>query len=153
MRTRTSTITRYKFRVNEDMVNFYSFMHGGELFKMMDTVAGICTRNFCQKPTLTKAVNGLSYSSPSYVGDILVISGLINYTGTKSMECYIEARGEDGDLRASGYFTMVSVDENKKSLEVPKMILETEDDKRAFRQAEKRKILYREIASLKDKHE
>ncbi|MDY6065676.1 MAG: hotdog domain-containing protein [Finegoldia sp.] len=153
MKTRSATKTKYKFRVNKNMTNFYGFMHGGELFKMMDTVAGICTRNFCENPTLTRATNNLSYIAPSYIGDIITVTAIIDHTGRTSMECFVEARGENGDLRASGYFTMVSVDENKKSREIPSLILESEDDRRAFAMSEKRKALYKEMASLKDRYE
>ncbi len=153
MKTKKETKTVIKFRANGNMGNFYGFLHGGELFKMMDTVAGVCSRRFCSNRTLTKAVNNLTFNAPTNLGEIIKITAIIDYVGTTSMECFVRAKVEGTDfIKASGYFTMVSVSDDGKSMPVENMIYETDEDIMYRDLAVERRKIYKEVNLLQQNY-
>ena len=141
-----------QFCVLDSMLNDYGLLHGGELFKMMDTVAGFCSHDYSGRYALTKSVNNFTFLKPGKEGDMIRVTGIIDYTGTTSMEVYLKATIiETETLIASGYFTMVAIDENMKATKVPALKLETEDDRKYYRQALQRRNIYKSIDQAKER--
>src|SRR5471030_1823843 len=108
-----------------DMANFSGNVHGGTILKYLDSVAYACASRY----------------SGSYVVTFLAS---INYTGRTSMEVGIRVVTENIQQRLvrhanSCYFTMVAVDANRKPVEVPPLVPETEEQKSRFEQAQLRK--------------
>lgn len=153
MISKKETVRILNFCVLKSMLNDYGLLHGGELFKMMDTVAGHCSHDFSGHHALTKSVNGFTFLEPSFEGDIIRITGVIDYTGKTSMEVYLRAEVPERDNRmiASGYFTMVAIDENMKAAPVPRLVLENEEDRMYYRQAVQRKNIYKSIDMSKER--
>ena len=147
MFTKKETERQMNFCVIESMLNGFGLLHGGELFKMMDTVAGYCSKDFSGFPSLTKSVNNFTFLQPAFEGDKIRITGVIDYTGRTSMEVYLKAEvpAKDNAMIASGYFTMVAIDENRKATEIPKLLLETEEDRMYYRQAIQRRNINKSI--------
>lgn len=138
-----------EFIVQKDMVNFYGFLHGGELFKNMDTVAGLCSKNYCHFPTLTKAVNDFVFHHPSFIGDHIIIFARIVYVGRTSMEVYVKAYNDTQKKEgAKGYFTMVAIDVNKKAIPVPPMEITTKEQRAYYELGKKRREIYQQIEEL-----
>lgn len=154
MKTKQETKTIIKFRANGDMGNFYGLLHGGELFKMMDTVAGLCSKRFCSNKTLTKAVNNLTFNSPTNLGEIVKITAIIDYVGKTSMECFVCAKVEGTDvIKASGFFTMVSVSEDGNSQPVTEKIeYVTKEDEMYRDLAIERRKIYKEVNLLQQNY-
>ena len=154
MKAKQDTKTIVKFRANGDMGNFYGLLHGGELFKMMDTIAGVCTRRFCSNKTLTKAVNNLTFNAPTKLGEIIKITAIIDYVGKTSMECFVRAKVEGTDIiKASGYFTMVSVNEDGESEMVNETIEYVTDEDKMYRDlAIERRKIYKEVNLLQQNY-
>jgi acyl-CoA hydrolase len=88
----------------------------------------------------------LDFLSPAYVGEILIFQASVNFVARTSMEVGVKVRAENpltGEHRhtASAYVTYVSIDNNGKPVQVPTIIPETEDEKRRFQEAGKRREL------------
>ncbi len=153
MFTKKETERKMNFCVIKSMLNDFGLLHGGELFKMMDTVAGYCSKDFSGFPSLTKSVNNFTFLEPAYEGDKIRITGIIDYTGRTSMEVYLKAEvpEKDNAMIASGYFTMVAIDRDMKATEVPKLILESEEDRMYNRQAIQRRNINKSIDMSKER--
>ncbi len=110
----------YETIVTSNMLNYYSFLHGGEAFKIMDSTAGFISRDYTKGKTVTKAVTDLIYHNSVYVDETIITTGEIIEVGKTSIKIYIENKVKERNLilASSGYFIMVSVDENFK----PKII-------------------------------
>jgi acyl-CoA hydrolase len=83
------------------------------------------------------------------VGELVSFFAHVNYVGRSSMEIGVKVIAENlrtNDKRhtTSCYFTMVALDEEGKTVEVPRLILETEAEKRHYATAELRKKLRQE---------
>ena len=75
--------------------------------------------------------------------DTIIIKGKVTYTGRTSMEVkvetFVEALCGEKTLINTAYLLMVALDENDKPTQVPKLIIETEEEKKEYEAALLRK--------------
>lgn len=119
-------------------------MHGGEVMKLMDSAAGAVAARHCLTNVVTASVTQISFIEPIFVGDLVLCSARLIYTGRTSMEVLVKVQAEDmekGTLKnvSEGYFFMVSLDRNGRPAEVPPLQIENEEEQRLFDDA-KRKL-------------
>ena len=133
-----------------DMANFSGKVHGGALLKLLDQVAYACASRWAGSYVVTLSVDQVMFRQPVHVGELVTFLGAINYTGRSSMEVGIKVIAEDihqGVVRHTNscYFTMVAVDDNGRSLQVP--AIEPEDDvaRQRYDSAMKRRELRKEM--------
>ena len=121
-------------------LNGYSRLFGGQLMSWMDIVAAVTARRHSERNVTTASVSELSFHSPAHANDTVVIIGEIVYVGRTSMEvavcAYVELLSGERQLINEARFVMVALDENEKPTEVPRLILETEEQKRKWDEAE-----------------
>jgi acyl-CoA hydrolase len=132
-----------------DMANFSGHVHGGSLLKLLDQVAYACAAKFCKSYVVTAALDQVFFRQQVHVGELVTFMAHVNHVGRSSMEIGIKVVAEN--LRThekrhttSCYFTMVALDENGKTIEIQRLTLETEEEKRHFAAAEIRKKLRQE---------
>ncbi len=116
---------------------------GGEILKQIDTVAGIVAQRHCETNAVTASIDRVNFLKPVFVGNVLDLHARINYVHRSSMEIEITVEAEDlrtGNkaLTGTAFVTMVALDDNGKPTPVPELILETEDEKKRFKDGEKR---------------
>ena len=119
-------------------------VHGGEILKMLDHVAYACAARYTGLYAVTLSVDMVLFKHPIKVGSLVTFYASVNYTGRTSMEIGIKVISEDVKDRTTKhtnvcYFTMIGVDESGKPTPVPKLDLQTEDDKRRYNDAIRRK--------------
>jgi acyl-CoA hydrolase len=98
----------------------------------------------------------LDFHEPVLVGELVTLRASINYVGTTSMEIGVRVEAENlmtGDVRHTNtaYLTMVSLGENRKPMEVPKIVARTEDEKRRFEEGKARAQRRRELRKKSNK--
>lgn len=117
--------------------NFSGFIHGGYVLSLMDQVAFACASKHSGHYCVTASVNRVDFLNPIEVGDLLTLKASINYTGRTSMVVGLRVESENiktGIVKHcnSSYFTMVAKDKAGKSVEVPGLILNSEESIRRF---------------------
>ncbi len=128
-----------------DKANFSGTnVHGGEILKMLDHVAYACAARYTGNYAVTLSVDMVLFKHPIKVGSLVTFYASVNYTGRTSMEIGIKVISEDIKEKTRKhtnvcYFTMIAVDAEGKPTPVPKLELETEDDKRRYNDAIRRK--------------
>ncbi len=132
-------------------------VHGGTIMKLIDTAAGIAALRHCRTNVVTASMDRLDFHEPVLVGELLILRASINYVGTTSMEVGVRVGAENlmtGKVRHtnSAYLTMVSLDENREPAPVPKIIPETEDEKRRCDEGRIRAQQRIEMRQKKNKH-
>jgi acyl-CoA hydrolase len=130
--------------ITPDMANFSGNAHGGQILKLLDEVAYACAARYCGKYVVTLSVDMVLFKQPIPVGSLVTFLANVNYSGSTSMEVGIKVITEDIHKQAvthtnTCYFTMVAVDENGKSTQVPPLEIITDEDKRRFQNAQERK--------------
>jgi len=113
------------------------FVHGGELMKLMDNAAGAAAARHSRANPVTARVDNINFRSPVHVGDLVLVHAKVTFTSRSSMEVQIRVEAENlltGERRdaLTAYYIMVAVDIEGKSVEVPPLIVSTEEEERFF---------------------
>ena len=133
--------------------NFSGKIHGGFILSLMDQIAFACASKHSGNYCVTASVNTVDFINPIEVGELVTLKASINYVGTSSMVVGIHVESED--IRTgltkhcnSSYFTMVAKNEQGKTVKIPGIILETDDDIRRFLKSVKRQELKSEKSNV-----
>jgi len=125
------------------MANFSGNVSGGVLLMLLDQVAYACASRYAGCYVVTLSVDRVLFKEPIHVGEMVTFYASVNHVGRTSMEVGIKVVAENIPERRVRftdicYFTMVAYD-NGKTVAVPPLALDTEAQKKQFREAELRK--------------
>ncbi|MGC8562016.1 MAG: acyl-CoA thioesterase [Thermoplasmata archaeon] len=123
--------------------NIAGNVFGGTILKMIDEIAGIVAVKHCRRNAVTANIEHIDFIYPVHIGDLLELRGRLNFVGKSSMEVGVEVfaeKLETADINFAGRatVTMVALDDNGKPVEVPKLKLETEEDRQLYKAGLKR---------------
>lgn len=125
-------------------INGSGRLFGGQLLMWIDVVAGVTARRFTNSDVTTACIDHLQFLAPARGGDLLVLVGRVTWTGRTSLEVRVDTFVEKMDGRREmvnrAYLVEVALDENEKPKPVPRLVLESEEDKLEWNAAEKRRI-------------
>lgn len=124
--------------------NMAGTVYGGTILSVADSVAYVCAARHAGPNCVTVSVDRVDFHEPIQIGELVTFLASVNYVGRSSMEVGIKIFAEDlksGRKRHTNscYFTMVAVDGQGKSCEVPRLIAETEEEKRRYAAGEARR--------------
>ena len=139
--------------VRPNHLNGANRLFGGILMQWIDEVAGIVAKRHSMTNVTTASVDNLTFLHGAYQNEMVVIKGKLTWVGTSSMEVCVDTYVENqtGDRRRinNAHFMMVALDENDNPVQVPRLILKTEDEKLAWAHGEERRRI--RIQRKKDK--
>ena len=123
--------------MNPEHANSLGNVHGGVLLKLCDECGGIVAARHARRPSVTVAIDSMTFHRPVRVGQFVSFEGHITYVGRTSMEVEVNVRAENlltGEITHtnSAYFIYVALDENYLPTEVPGLILETDLERQRF---------------------
>lgn len=111
----------------------------------IDIVAAVVARRHSGRNVTTAVVDTLTFQAPARANDTIIICGYVTYVSRTSMEVctktYVENLNGSRQLINTAYLVMVALDENENPTVVPRLILETEEEKAEWAAAEKRSLL------------
>ena len=110
---------------------------GGAILKHIDMVAGIVAQRYSQTNAVTVSMDKISFLKPVFVGNVLFVNARVNYVQKSSMEIEVNVEAEDiakGTRVHTGnaYVTFVALNDDGKPTPVPKLKIETPEDKKRF---------------------
>ncbi len=132
--------------------NFSGKIHGGYILSLMDQIAFACASKHSGVYCVTASVNTVDFRNPIDVGDLVTLKASINFVGNTSMVVGIRVDSENiqsGETRHcnSSYFTMVAKDNDGKTVSVPGLIIDSDEEVRRFIRSIKRQEMARERKS------
>lgn len=116
-------------------LNNYNTLFGGVLMKKLDDAATLSARRHSRvEECVTASTDSIDFLHPIHQTDSVCVESFVTYTGRTSMEIFCKVIAEDimtGERRiaATAFLTFVALDENKKPIEVPSIIPETDEEK------------------------
>ncbi len=121
-------------------------LFGGQLLQWMDMVSSIAAHRHCKRVVVTASVNNVSFNNPIKHASLVTIEAKVSRAFNTSMEVFIDVWVEDpvsGEKVKSNeaIYTFVAVDQNGSPLPVPELVPETEEEKKRFDAALRRKQL------------
>ncbi len=119
-------------------------VHGGYILKLVDQASAIVAARHTHQNCVTASVDRMDFISPVYIGNLVFAMASINYTGKTSMEIGVRIEAEclktgTHTHVGSAYLTFVALGENDKPVEISQIIPETDEEKRRFNEAKKRR--------------
>lgn len=120
--------------------NFGGKIHGGILLSMMDKVAYACASKHAGTYCVTVSVDRVEFLQPVEVGELVSLKASVNYVGRTSLIVGIRVESENvktGEIKHTNscFFTMVAKGDDSKPMQVPKLILENEEEVKRFIEA------------------
>jgi acyl-CoA hydrolase len=119
---------------------------GGVILKHVDLIAGLVAKRHSGRANIvTASIDRMTFLKPVFIGNALILTARLNYVRKSSMEVEVTVVSEDLDdstkiHAGTAFVTMVALDKYGKPMEVPPIILESDEDKKHFREGESRML-------------
>jgi acyl-CoA hydrolase len=126
--------------------NVFGNLMGGRLMYWMDIAAALAAQKHCNAPVVTASVDNISFENPIKLGNAVHIEAKITRAFNTSMEIYLKVWGEELMQQYKyksneAYYTFVALGIDKKPTPVSNLIPETEEEKKLFDGALRRRQL------------
>ena len=126
--------------------NIFGNLMGGRLMYWMDIAAALAAHKHCNSPTVTASVDNISFQNPIKLGNVVHIEARLSRAFNSSMEIHLKVWGEDLTHQYKyksneAYFTFVALDPNNKPRPVPQLVPETDEEKKLYDGALRRRQL------------
>jgi len=117
-------------------------MFGGRVLQLMDQTGAIAAARFARTTVVTAAMEAVSFQHPIREGEIIETVARVVYTGRTSMIVRVDVFADQqltGERKraTTGYLTMVALDAAGKPMPVPRLLIETEEERADYEAAER----------------
>lgn len=121
-------------------------IHGGHVMKLVDEAGGLAAMRHARRPVVTVAIDSITFLSPVKVGHLLILRSSVNWVGRTSMEVGVRVEAENpvtGEIvhTNSAFAVYVALDDAGRPCRVPPLILENDEQRRRWTEAEARQAL------------
>jgi len=122
---------------------------GGRLMHWIDMAGALAAHRHSRNYVVTASIDHLDFVIPVHVGDLVILRSSVNRVFHTSMEVGVKVWVEnylqdDCQHVSSAYLTFVAVDAGGRHLEVPAVIPETDEQRRRYEDAGRRRAIRRE---------
>jgi acyl-CoA hydrolase len=128
--------------------NPLGFLLGGRLMHWIDLAGAMAAHRHARSYAVTASIDHLDFLVPVHVGDLVILRSSVNRVFHTSVEVgvkvWVENYLQDRSSHvSSAYLTFVAVDKAGNHVPVPPVIPETEDEKRRYEDAGRRREIRR----------
>ncbi len=121
-------------------------MMGGRMMHLMDIVAAMSAQKHCGRVVVTASADHISFRKQIKLGMAVTLQAKVTRAFNSSMEVHVTACAEDLLMQQSfksndAYFTFVAVDQMGRPIDVPAVEPETEEERRHYDGALRRRQL------------
>ena len=155
-KTRALSLVTTRKIVSGEHLNPNGTLFGGYLMAWMDEIAFLCARRFTGMPTcVTVNIDNVTFKTPLLLGEHILMTAVINSVGRSSIEIQVTVFREMPDnheliLTNSAHLTFVSLDRSGKPMNVPELILESEEDRMKNKESKFRVRVRRRLSAFLD---
>ena len=103
--------------------NHHHSIFGGKVLAYIDEIAAIASMKHAKSEVVTASIDSVDFVSPAYAGEVLELDVRVTCKNLITSE---------ERLTTESFITMVAIDENGKTSEVPPVYPETEFERRLF---------------------
>lgn len=114
-------------------------LFGGRLMEWVDIVAAVVARRHSASDVITASIDRLDFLASAKLSDIIVMLGRLVYVGNTSMLVCVDTYVEDPECETisrtlvnRAYVTMVALNKEKQPMSVPRLILETDQERAEY---------------------
>jgi len=126
--------------------NTLNNLMGGRLLHWMDIAAAISAQKHCNRIVVTASVDNVSFRHPVKLGDVISIEAKVTRAFNTSVEVKLQVYAQNipsGSRIQSNeaFYTFVAIDQNSRTIAVPEVIPETDEEKELYAGALRRRQL------------
>ena len=124
--------------------NILGNLLGGKLMHWIDIAGAMAASRHSNRVVATVALDSLDFRHPARMGEIVFLRARLTWAGKTSMEVIVNAYAENiqsGNviLTNRAYLTFVALDQQGRPVPVPRLVPETEEEKKDYEEAELRR--------------
>jgi acyl-CoA hydrolase len=124
--------------------NPLGFILGGTVMHLIDIAGAIACHRHTRTLFVTAAVDDLQFLHPIKVGDLIILKSRVTCAFTTSLEVRVDVFSEETLtgrrlLTSRAFLTFVAVDRDGGRVQVPPLLIETEDERRVCEEANARR--------------
>lgn len=144
------SISEYNEFALPNDANVLGNLLGGKVMHLVDLCGALAAIRHARCPVVTAAVDYMTFISPVKIGQLLMLRSSVNRVFRTSMEVGVKVMVEDlgsGEVRhtSSAYLTFVAIDAAGNRVPIPQVVPETEEEKRRYEEAARRRELRLEM--------
>ena len=126
--------------------NTLNNLMGGRLLHWMDIAAAISAQKHCNRIVVTASVDNVSFRHPVKLGDVISIEAQVTRAFNTSVEVRLTVWAQNipsGTKVQSNeaFYTFVAIDQNGRTITVPQLEPETDEEKKLYEEALRRREL------------
>ncbi len=140
-----SLVTMTEMVLPNDTNPLHNLM-GGRMMHLIDIAGAISAQKHSQRIVVTASVDNISFHQPIKLGSVITLLARVTRAFNSSMEIYVEVYMENLALDSKvltnkAFLTFVAIDQAGNPINVPELIPETEDEKKLYESALRRRQL------------
>jgi acyl-CoA hydrolase len=122
---------------------------GGRLMHWIDMAGALAAHRHSRNYVVTASIDHMDFLVPVHIGDLVILRSSVNRVFHTSMEVGVKAWVEnylhdDCQHVSSAYLTFVAVDGGGRHIEVPPVVPESDEERRRYEDASRRRAIRRE---------
>ena len=115
--------------------NPLGFILGGTVMHLVDIAGAIACHRHTRTLLVTAAVDGLEFLNPIKVGDLIILRARVTCVFTTSLEVRVDVYSEETltgkqQQTSRAFLTFVAIDRGGARVQVPPLLVETDDERR-----------------------
>src|SRR3954447_25490668 len=124
--------------------NPLGFILGGTVMHLIDIAGAIACHRHTRSLLVTAAVDDLQFLNSIKVGDLIILRAHVTCVFTTSLEVQVDVYSEETltgkrQLTSRAFLTFVAIDRDGTRVQVPPLLVESEEDKRVCAEAHPRR--------------
>lgn len=124
--------------------NPMGILQGGKMVQWMDFASAICAQNHAGVICVTASIDSVSFKTAAQIGDVITIESKVTRSFNTSLEIRALAWKKNVNMKEKvlineAYFTFVAIAEDGRPLRVAEVTPVTQDEKKEFEDAGKRR--------------
>src|ERR1022692_3456382 len=128
--------------------NVLNALLGGRLMHWIDLAGAMAAHRHSRQRVVTASIDHMDFLVPVRVGDLVILRSSVNRVFHTSMEVGVKVwvenyRSDEKQHVSSAYLTFVAIDAAGNKVAVPPVVPETEDEKRRYDGAARRREIRR----------
>ncbi len=123
------------------MQNVRGDLFGGDLLALVDQAAAVAAIRHAGGIAVTASIERVDFREPIHLGELVTCTATVDFVGNSSMDITVEVHAEQvstGTRRHThtARVVFVALDETGKPRRVPRLVIETEEERERYRRAE-----------------
>lgn len=124
--------------------NLLGNLLGGQLMHLIDIAGAMVASRHSNSVVATASIDSVDFKRPIKMGEMIILKAKLTWIGRTSMEVLVEVFSEDYlkdkiKFTNRAFLTFVALNKEGKPIEVPRLVIETDEERKNFEEGKIRR--------------